>query len=183
VELLFRMVATHLENFTSESPIVAVELTARPARPQAEQYSLLEKGLRDPHRFAETLARLQALLGPDRVGRAEVESSHHPDAFQLRPYEMATHAPTEEDLLFGVPWLRFRPAVPARVILNETRPAFLYSPRSTGPIRDAQGPWRLGGNWWETRSWQREDWDIVTEDGMYRLVRAAEDWFLDGIYA
>lgn len=183
VDLLFRMLRTHLENFTSESPIVAVELAARPVRPHAEQFSLLEKGLRDPHQFGETLARLQALLGPDRVGCPEIESSHHPDAFHLRAYDTSSPSPPSEEFLFGAPWLRFRPPVPAQVILNDVRPAFLYSTRCTGPIKDVHGPWRLEGNWWEDRHWTREDWDIVTDDGIYRLMQVKDKWFLDGIYA
>ena len=184
VTLLFRMLHTHLENFTSESPIVGLELAAKPVRPNAEQFGLLERGLRDPHQFAETLARLQALLGSDQVGAPELEPSHHPEAFQVRPYDPAAPAPKKDDaLLLGVPWLRFRPSIPANVILNEVRPAYLYSARSTGPIRDARGPWHLDGDWWEKRPWSREEWDIATDDGLYRLVRAEQNWFLDGIYA
>jgi protein ImuB len=184
VGLLFRMLHTHLENFTSESPIVGLELAAQPARPNAEQFGLLDRGLRDPHQFAETLARLQALLGPDQVGTPELEASHHPEAFQLRPYAVDAPAPAaENDPLIGVPWLRFRPHVAANVILNETRPAYLYSARSTGPIRDARGPWLLDGDWWQRGAWSRQEWDIATDDGLYRLVHAGDGWFLDGIYA
>ena len=184
VALLFRLLHTHLENFTSGSPIVGLELAAKPVRPNVEQFGLLERGLRDPHQFAETLARLQALLGSDQVGTPELESSHHPEAFHLRPYEAEAPAPkTDGDLLIGVPWLRFRPPVPANVVLNEAQPAYLYSARSTGPIRDARGPWQLDGQWWESRRWSREEWDVATDDGLYRLVRAEENWFLDGIYA
>jgi protein ImuB len=185
VTLLFRMLHTHLENFTSESPIVALELAAQPVRPQTEQFGLFERGLRDPHQFAETLARLQALVSPGEVGTPELESSHHPDAFHLRPYDPEAAAPASDggDLLKGVPWLRFRPPVPAHIILNEAGPAFLYSARSTGPIKDARGPWLLEGNWWEDQSWSREEWDIATEEGFYRLIYAGEKWFLDGIYA
>jgi protein ImuB len=183
-ELLFRMVHTHLENFTSETPIVGLELAAKPARPNAEQFDLLERGIRDPHQFAETLARLQALLGTDEVGTPELEPSHHPNAFHLRPYDAEASAPKdEEELLIGVPWLRFSPPVPANIIVNDARPAFLYSSRSTGPIRDARGPWLQDGDWWEKRNWSREEWDIATDDGLYRLVHSAEEWFLDGIYA
>jgi protein ImuB len=184
VDLLFRMLHTHLENFTSESAIIGLELAAKPVRPHAEQFGLLEKGLRDPHQFAETLARLQALLGSDRVGSPEVEPSHHPDAFHLESYETDCPVPTEEtQLLIGVPWLRFRPPIQAKVILNDVRPAFLYSSRCTGPIQDARGPWLLDGDWWENRPWNREEWDVATEEGLYRLVHVEEGWFLDGIYA
>src|SRR5438132_5878045 len=37
VDLLFRMLQTHLENFKSEHPIVAVALTAQPIRPASQQ--------------------------------------------------------------------------------------------------------------------------------------------------
>jgi protein ImuB len=183
VDLLFRMLHTHLENFASKSPIVGLELAAQPVRPNEEQFGLLEKGLRDPHRFAETLARLQALLGTDRVGSPEIEASHHPDAFQVRPYETESAPPVEKELLIGIPWLRFRPPVSANVILNDVRPAFLYSSRCTGPIKDVRGPWLMEGHWWETSHWEREEWDVATDEGIYRLVRVGEGWFLDGIYA
>jgi protein ImuB len=73
--------------------------------------------------------------------------------------------------------------VPANIVLNDARPAFLYSSRTTGPVKDARGPWLLEGDWWESWRWAREEWDIATEDGVYRLVRDGSDWFLDGIYA
>ncbi len=184
VDLLFRMLHTHLENFRSESPITGLELAARPVRPQAQQADLLDRGLRDPHQFAETLARLQALLGSGEVGTPELASSHHPDAFSIRPYNASASAQSRrDDILLGVPWLRFRPPIPARVIMNDAGPAFLYSTRSNGPIREACGPWLLAGNWWEDQHWSREEWDIAMDEGFYRLVQAGEMWFLDGIYA
>jgi protein ImuB len=183
VGLLFRMLHTHLENFTSESPIIGLELAAKPVRPGTEQFGLLEKGLRDPHQFAETLARLEALVGSDRVGTPQLELSAHPDAFHLRPYDPAAEPlPPNDTPLLGIPWMRFTPPIPAKIILNNDQPAFLYSARFTGPIRETCGPWLLEGNWWEARYWSREEWDAATEEGTYRLVQTGTDWFLDGIY-
>ena len=51
VEILFRMLHTHLENFTSESPIVAVALKAETTKPSFEQFHLFETALRDPARL------------------------------------------------------------------------------------------------------------------------------------
>ncbi|PYL10127.1 MAG: hypothetical protein DME34_01130 [Verrucomicrobia bacterium] len=65
VDLLFRMLHTHLENFKSEQPIVAVALTAEPIRPVSQQFGLFETALRNPHQLYETLARLRK----KRVGR------------------------------------------------------------------------------------------------------------------
>src|SRR4030095_7287847 len=49
IDLLFRMLHTHLENFKSEYPIVAVALSARPIKPAREQFGLFETTLRNPH--------------------------------------------------------------------------------------------------------------------------------------
>src|SRR5438552_9203082 len=63
VDLLFRMLQTHLENFKSEHPIVAVALTAQPIRPASQQFGLFQTALRNPQQLYETVARLTALLG------------------------------------------------------------------------------------------------------------------------
>src|SRR6266567_3514614 len=57
VDLLFRMLHTHLENFKSEYPIVAVALNAQPIKPAREQFGLFETTLRNPYQLSETLAR------------------------------------------------------------------------------------------------------------------------------
>src|SRR5947199_8308519 len=86
VDLLFRMLQTHLENFKSEHPIVAVALTAQPIRPASQQFGLFETALRNPQQLYETLARLIALLGSDRVGNPVLEETHRPDAFRMEPF-------------------------------------------------------------------------------------------------
>src|SRR5439155_3401886 len=62
VDLLFRMLQTHLENFRSEHPIVAVALSAQPIKAAKEQFGLFETTSRNPSQLSETLARLTALL-------------------------------------------------------------------------------------------------------------------------
>src|SRR6266705_1412700 len=58
VDLLFRMLQTHLENFKSEHPIIAVSLQAHPIKPNSQQFGLFETKLRNPNQLSETLARL-----------------------------------------------------------------------------------------------------------------------------
>src|SRR5438876_265939 len=92
VDLLFRMLQTHLENFRSEYPIVAVALSAKPIKPADEQFGLFETTLRNPHQLSETLARLTALLGADRVGTPVLEETHRPDGFRMEPFLCAVES-------------------------------------------------------------------------------------------
>src|SRR5205085_7089516 len=122
VDLLFRMLQTHLENFRSEHPIVSVALSAEPIKPAGEQFGLFETALRNPMQLSETLARLTALLGNDRIGTPVVEETHRPDAFHLKEFEWQVGA---IDLNRPPPpnstspaLRRFRPNISASVLLD-----------------------------------------------------------------
>src|SRR5947208_1921252 len=97
VDLLFRMLQTHLENFKSEHPIIAVALSAQPIRPASQQFGLFETALRNPQQLYETLARLSALLGNDRVGTPIKEETHRPDAFRVEPFAWSLAADSEPE--------------------------------------------------------------------------------------
>ncbi|MFL6585100.1 MAG: hypothetical protein ACJ8KU_11355 [Chthoniobacterales bacterium] len=90
VELLFRMLYTHLENFRSEASITAVALRAEPAAAGTQQFGLFETALRNPAQLAETLARLTALVGSDRAGTPRLIDTHEPDRFRMEPFEWCT---------------------------------------------------------------------------------------------
>src|SRR5216117_3313078 len=93
VDLLFRMLHTHLENFRSEYPIVAVALSAEPIKPAGEQFGLFETTLRNPHQLSETLARLTALLGGDRIGTPVLERRIAPMHFSMKPFAWSSNEP------------------------------------------------------------------------------------------
>lgn len=198
VETLFRMVFTHLENFTTPSPITALSLEAIPSRTENHQFALFETSLRDPNHFFETVARLNALLGSDRVGSPVVQDSHRPDDFKMDPVkfkdleeELTTkrrrRATTEETRAastgkHGLALRRFRPPLPAEVQMEKDRPAYLNTARVRGRIAHATGPWRVSGQWWE-RPWVREEWDIETVSGrLCRIYQDGTSWFLDGLF-
>jgi protein ImuB len=193
VDLLFRMLQTHLENFKSEYPIVAVALTALPIRPASQQFGLFETALRNPQQLYETLARLSALLGNDRVGNPVLEETHRPDAFRMEPFiwglggTASVPSHYSSDATDPVPPIskpalrRFRPAAAASVFTSQDR--HLQSDNIAGKVIDQSGPFLFSGNWWDEKSWARAEWDMQLEDG--EVVRAHEDsgtWKVDGIY-
>jgi protein ImuB len=210
VDLLFRMLQTHLENFKSEHPIVAVALTAQPIRPASQQFGLFETALRNPQQLYETLARLSALLGSDRVGTPIKEETHRPDAFRMEPFEWSprcephrqstgtiageTPATTvknpssspspqngEKGSTRRVVLRRFRPVLSASVFTSQDR--HLQGGNIAGKVVDQSGPFLLSGNWWDEKSWMRAEWDMQLENGdLVRVHEAEATWKVDGIY-
>jgi len=204
VDLLFRMLLTHLENFRSEHPIVAVALSAEPIKPAGEQFGLFETTLRNPHQLSETLARLTALLGGDRIGTPVLEETHRPDAFRMQPFcstgfqlaaasilackrngrQDACLLHSQDGCAPLSPALRrFRTAVSASVLQDEDTPTHVRSGEMSGKIIDERGPYLLSGNWWDEKSWGRAEWDLQLQNG--ELVRAHERegvWKIDGVY-
>jgi protein ImuB len=185
VDLLFRMLHTHLENFKSEHPIVAVALSAQPIRPASQQFGLFETTLRNPSQLYETLARLTALLGTDRVGTPVLEETHRPDAFHLEPFSWDDSSDATERIppIFKPALRRFRPATSASVLLDENIPAHLRSAQINGEVADQRGPYLLSGNWWDEKSWARAEWDLQLDDGVVLRCHETEGtWKTDGVY-
>lgn len=194
VDLLFRMLHTHLENFKSEQPITAVSLEAQPVKPAQQQFGLFETALRDPNRLYETLARLTALLGADRVGTPVLEETYRPDAFHLKPFAWSggtTSVSSYEspDATERVPPIfkpalrRFRPAPSALVLTNENRPAHLRSAEVTGKVATQTGPYASSGDWWDKKRWSRMEWDVQLENGVVARCHQTENgWAIDGVY-
>ena len=198
IDLLFRMLQTHLENFRSEHPIVAVALSAQPIRPVSQQFRLFETALRNPHQLYETLARLSAFLGTSRVGTPVLEETHRPDTFHIDPFSwgavesplpsgQSPHSDSDSHALRTAhptaALRRFRPATSASVLMDGDKPAHVRSPEFRGNVIEHRGPYFISGNWWDEKSWGRAEWDLQLKNG--ELVRAHESegrWQVDGIY-
>src|SRR5207302_231539 len=142
----------------------------------------------------ETLARLSALLGADRVGSPVLEETHRPDAFRMEPFDWQvgaidpnrpnqdageTPASTEEKQRIAL--RRFRPPARTTIFVSEHR--HFESDKLRGQIVDQTGPFLVSGNWWDEKAWARAEYDMQLENG--ELVRAHQDqlkWAVDGIY-
>lgn len=185
-DTLFRTLQTYLETVRTSAEVVAIRLEITPTRAAARQRDIFDGALRDPYRFAETLARISALVGTDRVGMPVVEDTHRPDAFRLMPplaelprdLARAVHPP------IGLPLRRFRPPQPATVELAGPAPAYVWTPGFHGRVLTLAGPWHAAGGWWQAdQTWQREEWDVELDPaGLYRLVHTPAGWFVEGEY-
>jgi protein ImuB len=169
VEILFRLLQTHLETFRAEHSIVAVSLAADASRPARQQFHLFETPLRDPSQLHETLTRLTGLLGKERVGRPVREDTHRPDAFHLEAFSWELpSSPNESAPIIGPALRRLRAG---------------FSPALVAAVVARQGPYPTSGDWWDAKKWERTEWDLELTEGM--VCRAQErqgEWVLDGIY-
>ena len=190
IDLLFRMLHTHLENFKSQHPITAISLEAQPTQSPKQQFGLFETTLRNPHQLSETLARLIALLGTDRVGTPVLEETHRPDAFRMEPFSWHTaesafpsgECPDALRTAHNTTALRrFRPVAPVSVFISDNW--HLQSEKIRGKVVDQRGPYLISGNWWDEKSWERAEWDLQLENGHLLRAHASEgNWEIDGIY-
>lgn len=185
IEVLFRMLHTHLESFKSPSPIAGVALEAEGSKPGHQQFSLFETALRDPTQLSETLTRLTGLLGADRVGTPVLEETHRPDVFRMEPFSWQLPEPTSVEKMPRPTFAlrRFRSAPSAAVLLAEDKPAHLRSAELQGAVVQHDGPFLASGDWWDENRWARAEWDVQLASGaLCRCHSNGDAWQLDGIY-
>ncbi len=188
-EAMLHPLQTLLESLQAGAPIVGLDLDAGTTLPSSAQREWFGRQLPQPERWAGTLAQLEALLGPGKVGIPVPPANHQPDTFTLRAPGSSgvssAHHPS-----CPVPLHRFRPPLPVSVAFESKQdqplPLAILNGEYRGEITRARGPFPQSGQWWEpTTRWQRLEWDIqLMNHQLLRLVFVPpEHWQLDGRYA
>lgn len=189
VEGMLSPLQTLLESLRLDAAVVTLQLDAETTFATAAQREWFGRHLPQPERWAETLARLEALLGQGRVGIPLPPDSFRPDAFALHPAAGST-VPERAFLPdCPVPLHRFRPpreiAVAYESHDRQPWPLALLNGPHPGEIIDRRGPFPASGTWWDPAdTWQRLEWDIqLASRHLLRLVFQTPDrWQLEGIY-
>lgn len=189
VRLILTLIRLDLEAHPPDAAVVGVTLRARPAVARPTPAGLWQP-LAPAHRdLAALLTRLTSLVGAANLGTPGLVDSHHPDAFTLRPFiasaDTVNHL--ERDGEFGGRMMlrRTEPPTPVAVETNAGRPRWVGSEGARARVLSCAGPWRISGEWWDTRAWARDEWDVLLGDT--RLCRLAHDrltdhWHLIGVY-
>ncbi|MFL6197514.1 MAG: hypothetical protein ACJ75H_25225 [Thermoanaerobaculia bacterium] len=202
VKTLLTLVRLELEARPPGAPVAGFTFIAHPDRPREAQLSLYGPAALSPDKLASTLARLFALLGPERVGSPRPVDGHRPERFTLvdfsppPPPEVRREPRTGRGLL-AVRVLR--PPVEIEVLTEgdggpEDPPVEVRTPATEeaakrpkieGTVRVASGPWGLEEEWWTDDPAERDYWDVeISGRGLYRMYRerATGAWYADGIY-
>ena len=178
-----KLLLLDLEAHPPPAPVVKVLLEVNPVKPQAAQSGLFIPCAPEPVKLELTLARIKALVGPDRVGSPMLLDTHRPGAFQMAEFGRRQPAPHDRlphtRLILRV----YRPPRAARVELQAGQPQFVTAAGIRGKVQERAGPWRTSGDWWTADAWLRDEWDLALTDGaLYRIYCEPRGWFVEGSY-
>jgi protein ImuB len=168
------------------------------------QWTLYERAQPSPEQVSTLLARLTALMGEGHVGSPKLVDTWKPGAFEMAAFTVSDSATADTrgtaatpstpgtpsiPVAPGTALRRFRLPIPARVHMQDGRPARVMVDRrgiSGGGVEQSAGPWRTSGEWWKEghQTWDRDEWDVRLNGGAaYRIFveRAIGQWFVEGM--
>lgn len=203
-ELLLKLLHLDVQAHPPKSSVLGMHLSAEPGSRLNIQSGLFSPQLPEPTRLEVTLARVAALVGENRVGRAVLRDTHAPEAFRMErfvvsePSSVCTSSHRASGVTQGKPQprhtgvalRRLRP--PVHLFVTGTRstpPESFYVNRTRYSVRRSFGPWRRSGQWWTTEVWSREEWDVeaASLDGSRLLCLLVHNlllrtWQLEALY-
>ncbi len=167
-----------------EVDILSVRIVSHFTRPRPNQHGLFSVSRPEPESLLLTINKLKKLVGENNVGVPAVVDQRIPEPFRIDSEKLPRgneklEVRTEK---LTAAFYYFRPAIPASVTVENKRLFFISTPRFNGRVKTYGGVWRKNSHWWN-RSWNNHEWDIEVEDeGIYRLCKVADEWFLIGEY-
>jgi protein ImuB len=194
--IVTKLLMLDLEARPPGAAVIGVNVEAIPAKPRIVQNGLFVPLSPEPEKLELTLARISAIVGEGNVGAAEILDSHARERFRITPFgRFGNSEPLRRPgKLLAVPefsvlgsataFRAFRPALEATVQMHEGRPVWIAFSGTHGAIETASGPWQASGDWWNSKQWAREEWDIQIEKLIFRIYRdvLTNRWFAEGAY-
>ena len=191
-QTLLKLLQLHLERHGPPAPVTGFTVRLEPTAPKQLQGGMFVPPTPAPDKLQITLARISGMVGKENVGSPVLSNTHRPDAFQLSipaitgelaPTPLIEKQPGEEILRLAI--RLFRPALSARVKVNDAAPQRVIANGVKGVVLRFAGPWKTSGEWWAPTAWSREEWDVALDDGaLYRIYQETQtrSWFVEGVY-
>jgi protein ImuB len=163
VRTLRTLALLDLESHPPAAAIDRVTLVIDPTPGRVLQHTLFTRAHPTPEQLSTLIARLGALMGPDRFGAPATVDSYRPGAFTMTPLATEHNGsnrgaripnskfliPHSDPLVSAL--RRCRHPVPARVAVADSRPVRVTTDRrgfAGGAVTQCAGPWRTSGEWW-----------------------------------
>ncbi len=187
VAVWLRLLRASLDASPPPDSVVGARVELAPCAPRAVQLGLFDPPGPAPERWSLALARIEAMVGADRVGSPCAASTHRPGEVRLSPFDPALAQRTESLELaprFALVLHVFRPPKRARVRYEHGAIRALAAESISGRVERCAGPYRRVGQWW-SEPFAQDSWDVALED--HTLLRVAYDgrtgeWSVEGRY-
>lgn len=188
--LWLKLLQLDLQAHPPPAAVLSVILTAEPGSTSKVQMGLFSPQLPEPDRLEVTLARIQAIVGEERTGRAVLEDTHRVEAFRVEPFTIPASTPVPAPRCRkGAAIRRLRPPEAVTVTLRERRPAIFVFRNKRYAVERAYGPWFSSGDWWGAAWWSVEKWDLTAraeDDAVLCCCLARhpmkENWRIEALY-
>jgi protein ImuB len=161
-QLWIKLLHLDLEAHPPPAAILAVSLAAESGVTSKLQLGLFSPQLPEPMRLDVTLARIRAIVGDDCVGSPVLRDAHKPDSFRVEPFKVPSGASSAHTAAGPPAAMRqLRPPEDVSVTLRGRQPASFVFRDCRYEVEHAYGPWLADGDWWQSDSWELEQWDLV----------------------
>ena len=167
-----------------ESEILAVDVVSHFTKPRPAQKGLYAVSRPEPERLLLTVNKLKKLVGEENVGVPKILNERIAEAFVLDADAMPKGRERIEikDEKAVIAFSYFHPPVRVEVLVRDGRLVFIKTCYFEGHVSECSGVWKANSKWWDC-SWKTEEWDVEIENqGVYRLSKAGNEWFLVGEY-
>ena len=188
--ILLKLIQLDLEVNAPDAAILSLQLSAEPGPVTKVQLGLFSPQRPEAMRLEVTLARIAAIVGQQRVGKASLKDTHQGDSFVMQPFTAVTRSSEVRRVLAPCPALRrLRPPVPIKVELTGRQLTHIWHAETHYSVEHVFGPWRSSGDWWSEQQWADERWDFSARSpqgstfvGVLLRERHSNEWKLEAIY-
>ena len=191
-DVLLKLIHLDLQAHPPPAGVMSIHARAEPGDRSKVQLGLFAPQLPEPLRLDITLARIAALVGEDRVGRARLRDTHCPNSFVMERFVVPATAPKEATPRRALALRRYRPPLNLLVRQENRRIVFFTLHGQRYAVQEAYGPWRKSGDWWSSGVWSREEWDVratahnaQTDDTLLCVIThdlLSDLWRLEALY-
>ena len=170
-KMLLKLLRLRLQLNPPGAPIQKVTISADAARPRTTQSGLFVPNSPDPEKLEITITRVEQVVGEGNVGSPALKDTYRPGDFHMRrfqaPHEAVKAKASRESAArqcvnpkIPAGFRFFRPAIPAKLDVQEGSPTYVSFQSLRGEVVAASGPWRSSGDWWREDPWQHDEWDL-----------------------
>ncbi len=183
---MLRLVSHALEDHPLAAAVVGVRVEAEGCPTRRDQLDLFRPAGPAPAVLGRTLAELEALCGPGRVGAPAVADDHRPGSFRVHPFVPGRPGPAAHPCGPSLAVRMLRPPAPAQVRTDGGGPTWVRSAVANGRVLHLAGPWRTTGSWWcAEERFAYDSFDVQTSDGILARLRydhRTRTWEIDAVY-